>query len=196
MLFRSDTAYNFPYKLKPAANDDSASYKIGAIRRSSWCLDVKQLTNVTYSRIRYLFTNLHTGKELAIPADFGVKSVFDLDGNRTWNDSINAYSANNIVKDWHFSQTYVSTQNLQTGMPLYSYTGGTDSVTVLVLATTANTGPNSAYKDIYTKDGAKEREALTGGFTVTAKKVHINDLIFNSQTGSVRVVDDSDGTRV
>lgn len=169
-----DSAYSYTYQNTAKSGTDYASSKFGTLRRVSWCLDYQQL-DVNGSNIVYDFTNMATGRALEAPMNYDNPSAWGLDasGNQVYDASINTYDPDLIVNGWHFSQSYVSTQNLQTGMPLYSYIK-TDSVAVLVLRDTAYINHTSI------------PSGKVGGFTVTVKNVAVNDLIKDA-AGNVRI---------
>ncbi|MDR2913726.1 MAG: DUF6383 domain-containing protein [Tannerella sp.] len=169
-----DSIYNYNYE--NPNNASRYSSKFGAIRRASWCLDYQQL-DVFGSNIVFDFTNMETGRTLEAPIIYDdvnhTKWSLDGFGNKVYNGPINTYDPDLIVNGWHFSQTYISTQNLQTGMPLYSYVT-TDTVAVLVLEEDAYVDPKAGNDKI-------------GGYTVTVKHVAVNDLIRDA-AGNVRLV--------
>lgn len=155
-----DSAYTFSY---------NGSSKFGALRRALWCLDYEQL-GVNGSNVAFDFNNMATGELLEAP--------FFHDGLDKWSNTTPSFSSayytdpintvgedkDALVSGWHFSQTYKSTQNLQTGMPIYSYIK-TDSVLVLAL------------NDAIPYDATRTE---TGGYTVTAKYVAIADLVVDA----------------
>lgn len=158
------SALDFTYDYLYSYNGNThTSSKFGAIRRASWCLDY-ETSGVDGSNVMYDFHNMETGRLLEAPywskEDAALWTVGN-DANRYYNEKINAFDENLIVSGWHFSQVYTSTQNLQTGMPLYSYVK-TDSVLVLALNEVAGYEPANGEK---------------GGYTVTVKFVAYKDLI-------------------
>jgi hypothetical protein len=171
-----DHGYNFDY---------NESRKIGAIRRASWCVTPTTpsgVNGVPGSNVIFDFDNMETGKTLEAPlqtirpdlwyddlAGEGRRIYKGMDGNKS---GINLNDDDLIVSGWHFSQTY-SGQDLQTGMPLYSYVEP-DSVLVMVIDET--TLPYEM------PDGTPG----VGGWKVTVKYVAVNDLI-RDEIGNVRI---------
>ena len=167
-----DSMYDFKY--------NNASSKFGVLRQALWCLDYEQLS-VSGSNVTFDFTNMATGRLLEAPILSPQENLgkWDFPGssfaNALYKDTINLFDEDLIVSGWHFSQTYKHNQNLQTGMPLYSYVK-TDSVLVMVL--------NDQYSyESPIKSGVK---TTSGGFTATVKYVAVADLIADA-AGNVKV---------
>ena len=210
-IARLDTAYSFN------SARSNISYKIGALRRASWCVKYSVDLDVQYSRANFEFTNLHTGLQLALPGKEYLRYTEDksprvtgltnriADGGRSYlfGDSLNMSNSEFNLTDWHFSQSYHHDQKLQTGMPLYQYTNHDDSVAVLVLSQyyADSVDVRASQKDVFDGLGAlhqfgrdntsNSNKTIDGGYTVTVKIVALRDLIKDPQ-GNVRLVSDND----
>ena len=185
-LARLDTAYNFKHE---------HSYKLGAMRRALWCVNYEHLPNgragVEYSNINYTFKNVHVPANLTIPNNAGFNrhgtSVVDLDQNRAYGDTVNILNADQYMEKWFFSHTYLPHQDLMTDMPMYQYYDKEDSVFVLVLETLK--GSNDLTQSVLQTQEARNGAAAgvtSGGYSISIKRVHIDDLISNPVTGAVR----------
>ncbi len=172
-----DQGYGFAY---------NGSRKFGALRRASWCVKY-ETAGVSGSNVIFDFNNMATGELLEAPLPTISPNLWtpDLDGQgRLIYTGTADTGIINLVEDdelivsgWHFSQTYASTQNLQTGMPLYSYVEK-DSVLVLVIE-----------EPEYEVPVLTTAKAGIGGWKVTVKYVAVNDLI-KDEVGNVRLSTD------
>ena len=170
--------YKFRYQNPKVTGTAFSSDKIGAIRRSSWCVSYTEFPEVNGSNPIFDFTNMDTGLALEAPspekrtnwkasAEGKDRIIYDNGGK------INLINDDNVlVSGWHFSNTVKKDHLLQTGMPLYSYVSK-DTVVVLVL------DDKYGYNVPTTKG--------VGGWSVAAKKVAVNDLV-RDNAGNVRLV--------
>ena len=179
-----DTAYAYTWRSETTtAAAGIVSHKFGALRHALWCVRYN-VNGVAGSNIIYDFANMETGRDLAAPYyenAYASRWERASDNNRIYKDSINMYG-NNLVSGWHFSQTYSSNQDLQTGMPLYSYISN-DTVAVLVLADA------ETYDTPYIPGQpalTNLENATTGGYKVTVKNVAISDLVVDA-IGNVKI---------
>ena len=171
-LAKLDTCYDFRWRHDMDDTNPWWSHKFGALRRAFWCLSYFQ-NGVGGANVIYDFTNMETGIDLQAPLWNSTHWATNAtDGSSEYSGLINQYDPTAVVGGWHFSQTYLSTQNLQKERPLYSYISK-DTVLVLVLKS----------EDLYVN--VNDELAKTGGWAVGVKKVAINDLIYNS-AGDVR----------
>ena len=175
-LAKLDTSYAYHY------GDTYQSHKFGALRSALWCVQYSGGV-IAGSNIVWDFTQIETGQALQSPLiyddDFGDLWDEANDGNMYYNPSkgINTFDQDLIVNGWYFSQVYHPSQNLQTGMALYSYVRK-DSVVVLVLEDNATyDDPNDA--SLPTTQAGEN--ALTGGWKVTVKHVSVFDLTWGTQ---------------
>ncbi len=171
----NDSRYQFRYK---------GSSKIEAIRRASWCVSTSQ-DEVAGSNVVFDFNNMATGEMLEAPLQTLRPNLWapDLAGGqgrlvyKGEDGNINLITDDElIVSGWHFSQTHIPTQELQTGMPLYSFVGK-DSVLVLAIDDDIAPPINFSYENPSHGEG---------GWKVTVKYVAVNDLI-RDEAGNVRL---------
>ena len=155
-LARLDDSYNFTLE---------ASHKFGALRRALWCVTY-DLNSVPGSNIGFNFNQVITGEPLLAPVIYGNYSKWSRANDKNWiyNGTINTRDSSLIVNGWHFSQTYLPTQNLQRSMPLFSYVNK-DTVAVFVL------------EDNVTYENSTGTGHLSGGYRVSVKHVAVDDLL-------------------
>ena len=164
-LAKLDTAYNFKY---------IESYKFGAMRRALWC--VKYGKTVENINIGFSFTNVHDGVKLGAT---GISNAYRAieDNNPVYGDTVNYRSGIFGYTDWFFGHSQTEAPK---DKPLYMYANTSDSLLVLVLETNAARG----YKLV--DDPQSARDTTTGGYSITIKRVHVNDLLVNVTSGDVR----------
>ncbi len=160
-----DWDYSYLFRNSNADLGNPYSNKFGALRRALWCVDYNQGL-VPGSNVAFNFKQVHTGFPLLAPfrGATGYTLSNDLiDGYPIFNEPINNKSSNLVVNGWHFSQTYLPTQNLQVNRPLFSYIAK-DTVAVFVFKDNVVYDPINAAK-------------ISGGYLVAVKNAPINNLV-------------------
>ncbi|MDR2145287.1 MAG: DUF6383 domain-containing protein [Tannerella sp.] len=174
--------------------DSEYSDKFEAMQRMLWCGTVRDLGasgggGIAGSNVVFNFTNMKTKLALQSPSPASGDDKWNMDGfepaldgnnrhiyvNSSPNDGLGINLAETDLNNWHFSQTFLSSQPLQQNMPFYTYYTR-DSVMVLTIDDKTNGGtPN-----------VRPIGSGLGGHVITVKAVAIRDLVTNDAAANIR----------